>query len=193
MQLHIHSINEAATVSLGKLLGEILPSCVLALDGDLGVGKTHFVAGLAFGLGIGDSISSPTFALVSEHIDNEARLPLFHMDAYRLPDAEAFFDAGLDEYFSMDGICIIEWASLVEEALPPDRLSFRFMRLETAVIDGTADTAIAGQVSEQIELPSDQAIRRIDINFPDLPWSRDLCAALSRRIGRGEIDGLSLI
>ena len=193
MYLRIISLNEDATLSLGRFLGAHLPPSVLGLDGDLGVGKTHFVAGFAEGLGYTGSISSPTFTLVSEYVENGARLPLYHMDACRLPSADSFFEAGLDEYFAMGGICIIEWASLVRDALPPDTLNFRFVRLDEPDNDLTLlDKHDTDSNSIQIELPDDVAVRQIDMTWPDLPLFTTVYRHLVEAISQETMPGLRL-
>jgi tRNA threonylcarbamoyladenosine biosynthesis protein TsaE len=111
-----------STMAFGRRLGGLLfPGAVVALVGPLGAGKTHLVRAVAEGLGIADSraVSSPTFVLIQEY---EARLPIYHFDAYRLRGPEEFFDLGAHEYFEGNGVCLVEWADRVEECLPPDRL-----------------------------------------------------------------------
>ena len=88
---------------------------VLCMYGDLGVGKTAFVQGLAKGLGIDEPITSPTFTIVNEY---SGRLPLYHFDVYRIGDIEEMEEIGYDDYFYGNGICLIEWANLIEEILP---------------------------------------------------------------------------
>lgn len=90
---------------------------VLALDGDLGAGKTTFTKGLAKGLHIQKNVTSPTFMIIKEY---EGRLPLFHMDVYRLDDAAE--DLGFDEYFEGDGVTVVEWAGRIADQLPPEHL-----------------------------------------------------------------------
>jgi tRNA threonylcarbamoyladenosine biosynthesis protein TsaE len=112
----------AATLALGRRLGGVLfPAAVVALVGPLGAGKTHFVRAVAEGLGIADSrvVSSPTFVLIQEY---DARLPVYHFDAYRLKSEGEFFDLGAHEYFAGDGVCWIEWADRVEGCLPAEQL-----------------------------------------------------------------------
>lgn len=102
-----HSPEE--TFALGEEWGRAAqPGWLIALSGDLGAGKTHLVKGLARGLGIESRIQSPTFALVIEHRDG--RLPLAHIDLYRLDTAEQILGAGLDDYFQpRDGVTVVEW------------------------------------------------------------------------------------
>lgn len=101
---------------------------VLLLDGDLGAGKTSFTKGLARGLGITDYIKSPTFTLIREY--PAGRLPLYHMDLYRLEDGGAG-DLGLEEYFEGDGVSVVEWPDYLGEALPSDYLLIHFLKDDT--------------------------------------------------------------
>src|SRR5947209_16943385 len=103
----------AATTAFGRRLGSVLfPGAVIALVGPLGAGKTHLVRAVAEGLGIRDSrvVSSPTFVLIQEY---QARLPVYHFDAYRLPSSAEFAELGVNEYFEGDGVCLVEWADRV--------------------------------------------------------------------------------
>src|SRR5262245_16872470 len=113
------------TLALGRKLGAALsPGDVVALEGTLGAGKTNLVRGIAEGLGVPDSriVSSPTFVLIQEY---PARLPIYHFDAYRLSRLEDFLDLGVHEYFSGDGVCLVEWADKVAAALPAEHLWIR--------------------------------------------------------------------
>lgn len=105
------------TYALGKKIGEMAkPGTVLSLVGDLGVGKTVFTQGLAKGLGIAEPINSPTFTIVQVY--EEGRLPFYHFDVYRIGDIEEMDEIGYEDYFYGDGVCLIEWANLIEEILP---------------------------------------------------------------------------
>lgn len=118
--------NRDATITLGKKIGQqLVAGDVLVLDGDLGAGKTTFTKGLAAGLEIPDIIKSPTFTIIHEYQDG--RLPLYHMDAYRLENGGAE-DLGLEEYFDGDGVSVVEWAEFVEDELPTDFLAIHFKR-----------------------------------------------------------------
>ena len=110
------------TYELGRKIGlQARPGQVYTLTGDLGVGKTVFTQGVAAGLGITESVSSPTFTIVQVY--EEGRLPFYHFDVYRIGDIEEMEEIGYDDYFFGKGICLIEWAELIEEILPDDRIS----------------------------------------------------------------------
>ena len=110
------------TYELGKKIGlQARAGQVYTLTGDLGVGKTVFTQGVAAGLGITEPVSSPTFTIVQVY--EEGRLPVYHFDVYRIGDIEEMEEIGYDDYFFGEGICLIEWAELIEEILPDDRIS----------------------------------------------------------------------
>ena len=110
------------TYELGKKIGlQARAGQVYTLTGDLGVGKTVFTQGVAAGLGITEPVSSPTFTIVQVY--EEGRLPFYHFDVYRIGDIEEMEEIGYDDYFFGKGICLIEWAELIEEILPDDRIS----------------------------------------------------------------------
>jgi tRNA threonylcarbamoyladenosine biosynthesis protein TsaE len=100
-----------------KLAAYLQPGDVLTLEGDLGAGKTTFTKGLAKGLGISKNVNSPTFTIIKEY---RGRLPLYHMDVYRLDDS--FEDLGFDEYFEGEGVTVVEWAHLIQDQLPKEIL-----------------------------------------------------------------------
>ncbi|MDO4600959.1 MAG: tRNA (adenosine(37)-N6)-threonylcarbamoyltransferase complex ATPase subunit type 1 TsaE [Eubacteriales bacterium] len=108
------------TFALGKRIGEMArPGDIYTLTGDLGVGKTVFTQGVAAGLGITEPVSSPTFTIIQEY--DSGRLPFYHFDVYRIGDIEEMDEIGYDDYFFGQGICLIEWANLIEEILPENR------------------------------------------------------------------------
>ena len=121
------SNSERDTEELGRRLGErVAPGTVIAYTGDLGAGKTAFTRGLAKGLGCTDRVTSPTFTIVNEYLGG--RLPLFHFDMYRLPDSDALFDIGWEDYLDRGGVCAVEWSEQVEDALPEDTVTVSLAR-----------------------------------------------------------------
>jgi tRNA threonylcarbamoyladenosine biosynthesis protein TsaE len=92
---------------------------VYCLSGDLGVGKTVFTQGFAKGLGINEPVNSPTFTIVQQY--EGSRMPFYHFDVYRIADVEEMEEIGYEDYFYGEGVCLIEWAELIEELLPKDR------------------------------------------------------------------------
>lgn len=107
------------TQEFAKRLASLLqPGDVIALEGDLGAGKTTFTKGLAQGLGITRNVNSPTFTIIKEY---QGRLPLYHMDVYRVEDS--YEDLGFEEYFEGSGVTVVEWAHLIETQLPENLLT----------------------------------------------------------------------
>jgi len=122
------SHSEAQTRRLGARLGELLTGGeVIALQGELGTGKTRWVQGVAQGLGVNVHATSPTFTLVNEY---PGRLTLYHVDLYRIEQAAEALAFGLEDYLYGDGVCIIEWAERVAEVLPPDCLWITLYHLD---------------------------------------------------------------
>ncbi|MBO9599146.1 MAG: tRNA (adenosine(37)-N6)-threonylcarbamoyltransferase complex ATPase subunit type 1 TsaE [Cohnella sp.] len=116
----LQASSEADTVAFADALAAIaVPGTVLAVDGDLGAGKTRFAQAFAAALGVAGIVNSPTFTIIKEYEDG--RLPLYHMDVYRLSLEEAD-ELGLDEYFHGKGVSLVEWASIIEPILPDERL-----------------------------------------------------------------------
>lgn len=113
------------TITHGQVIAATLRrGDVLALCGDLGAGKTHFVKGLTAGLGASAPVTSPTFTLIHEYLGG--RLPLYHFDFYRLDDEDEALKIGLDEYLDGDGVCVIEWAEKFPALLPTHTRWLRF-------------------------------------------------------------------
>ena len=118
MEYLSHSPQE--TEAIGEMLGKTLHSgAVIAYRGGLGMGKTAFTRGLARGLGYAGRVTSPTFTIVNEY---SGKIPLFHFDMYRLPDSDALFDIGWEDYLDRGGVCAVEWSENVADALPEDTL-----------------------------------------------------------------------
>lgn len=115
------ALDEAGTVALAKALAPLLPEqSVIALNGPLGAGKTRFVQALCSALGVDErAVVSPTFVLLQRY---EGRLPIYHLDAYRLRNEDEFWDLGPEEYLAGPGITLIEWAERVPNCLPRERL-----------------------------------------------------------------------
>ena len=117
----IESFSERETALAGeKLAGECAAGTIITLNGDLGTGKTVFTKGFGKGLGIAEPICSPTFTIMQ--IYDEGRLPLYHFDVYRIADIEEMDEIGYEDFFFGDGVCLIEWAELIQELLPEERI-----------------------------------------------------------------------
>lgn len=124
MEYKITTKNEEETMELAQNIeSEKFPNMIICLEGDLGSGKTVFTKGFAYALGIEESITSPTFNLIKEYYNGE--LPLYHMDFYRLDKSPE--EIGLEEYYTKNGVVIIEWADVVKDYLPEERLDIRIV------------------------------------------------------------------
>lgn len=118
--LRICTESPEETVGIGKQLGKLLnPGNIVCLSGDLGAGKTAFTQGIAKGLGVEDYVTSPTYTIINEY---EGRAPLYHFDVYRLNDIEEMYELGYEEYFFGDGVVVLEWADVVRDIIPEERL-----------------------------------------------------------------------
>ena len=118
------SESEKETYSLGYKMGCCASrGDVYSLDGELGTGKTVFTAGFAKGLAINTPVCSPTFTILQVY--EEGRLPLYHFDVYRISDPDEMEEIGFDEYVFGDGVCLIEWGSMIEEILPENTIHIR--------------------------------------------------------------------
>ena len=102
-----------------EITKKLKPGSVICMYGDLGAGKTAFVQGMARALGIDEPVTSPTFTIVNEYYGT---LPLYHFDVYRIGSSEEMYEIGFDEYINGNGICVIEWAELIEDILPEDSI-----------------------------------------------------------------------
>lgn len=120
LDMIIESYKVEDTFEIGKKLGaKAKPGEVICLFGDLGVGKTVLAKGIAEGLAIDEPINSPTFTILQVY--DEGRIPLYHFDVYRIEDPEEMYEIGFEDYFYGQGVCIIEWANIIEEILPTER------------------------------------------------------------------------
>ena len=118
----IETWSPQGTFSVGEKLGkQAIPGQVYTLNGDLGVGKTVFTQGVAKGLAITEPVNSPTFTIVQVY--DEGRMPFYHFDVYRIGDVEEMEEIGYQDYFYGEGLCIIEWAELIEEIIPQNAKS----------------------------------------------------------------------
>ena len=123
MNYKIISNSDMDTIELAQNIeSEKFPNMVICMEGDLGSGKTLFTKAFAKSMGISENITSPTFNIIKEY-DGEEGYKLYHMDVYRLSESKE--DIGISEYFNKGGVTIIEWADLISDILPKDRLEIR--------------------------------------------------------------------
>ena len=114
----------ADTRLLGKkLAGELKAGDVVLLRGELGAGKSELARGIAAGLGVKETVPSPTFTILNVY--DSGRIPLYHFDWYRLESAEELYELGMDDYLGGDGVALVEWPEKCEEAVPEDHLEIR--------------------------------------------------------------------
>ncbi len=123
MRVVFHTSSAAETIELGRALClQLKPGDVVAFHGELGAGKTTMIKGVAAGLGVADVVKSPSFVIVTEYA---GRLPVYHIDLYRLSESSDFGAIGLDSYIEGEGICLIEWAERAEKILPASAVRVR--------------------------------------------------------------------
>lgn len=123
MTLEFHTNSACETIELGKKIGSLLQKGdVIALQGTLAAGKTTITKGIALSLGINDEITSPTFCLISEY---EGKMPLYHMDVYRLDGGEDFINLGVEDLIYGDGVSLIEWSEKIMDELPKKTIILR--------------------------------------------------------------------
>ncbi|MBU7008438.1 tRNA (adenosine(37)-N6)-threonylcarbamoyltransferase complex ATPase subunit type 1 TsaE [Phosphitispora fastidiosa] len=126
--MRVFSDSTEKTITIGQSLGRMLGAgSVVCLEGDLGAGKTHFAKGIALGLDISEHVTSPTFTIINEY---EGRLPLYHVDAYRLEEEEEAYELGLEEYLFGSGVTLIEWPERVTGLLPDEYLTVSIIRAD---------------------------------------------------------------
>lgn len=120
----IETYSPEETFEAGRRMGEKAKAGeVYCLNGDLGVGKTVFTQGFARGLGIQGTVNSPTFTILQQY--DEGRLPLYHFDVYRIGDISEMDEIGYEDCFYGEGVCLIEWSTLIEEILPEHATEIR--------------------------------------------------------------------
>jgi tRNA threonylcarbamoyladenosine biosynthesis protein TsaE len=123
MRVEIVSSSPEQTQAIGRVLGaRAQPGDVVLLSGELGAGKTCLTQGVLWGLGVDEFARSPTFVMINEY---EGRLPLYHIDLYRIDAEVEVADLGLDEYLSGDGICVVEWPERSRDAYPLERVEIK--------------------------------------------------------------------
>ena len=126
MEYRITTKNELETIEIAQNFeAEKFPNMIICLDGELGSGKTVFTKGIANGLGIEETITSPTFTIIKEY---NGELPLYHMDVYRLDGNTD--GVGIEEYFTKGGVVVIEWAETIKDILPDERLDVKIKVLD---------------------------------------------------------------
>lgn len=146
MMIELTSV--AMTDRLAEIIGKVAhPGDNLVLTGDLGAGKTTLTKGIAKGLGIVQMIKSPTYTIIREY--TQGRIPLYHMDIYRVAASGA--DLGLDEYFEGDGLSVIEWGNLLEDALPEDYLELIIEKSDTELEKRYVKFQSYGPNSQELE------------------------------------------
>lgn len=124
--LLVKSSSMEMTREIGRYLGKIAPAgTVLALNGELGAGKTVFAQGVGAGLEVGETVNSPSYVLMNLY---RGRLEFYHFDFYRLTEEEELLELGLEEYFYGEGLTLIEWADKFPHVLPPDRLEIEIRK-----------------------------------------------------------------
>lgn len=128
MHLIFHTNSAEETISLGEKIGSCLKGGeIFAMQGTLAAGKTTITKGIAKALGVKDEITSPTFCLISEY---EGRIPLYHMDVYRLDGGEDFIDLGAEDFIYGKGVTIIEWSEKIMEELPKSTIILKIEPVE---------------------------------------------------------------
>lgn len=127
--LEFHTKSAEETIELGKKLGAMLKGGeIIAMQGTLAAGKTTITKGIATALGVKDTITSPTFCLISEY---EGRIPLYHMDVYRIDSGEDFINLGVEDIIYGKGVSIIEWSEKVMEELPRETIILKLEPIES--------------------------------------------------------------
>ncbi len=125
--LEIETFSPEETIAFASILGSKLKGGeVIALEGELGAGKTLFVKGLAQGLGVEEPVTSPTFTLIHQY---QGKIPLSHFDVYRLPSPESLEELGFEEFFYGSGVTAVEWSDLIRSYLPQDYLLISIRRI----------------------------------------------------------------
>ncbi len=151
----LHTNTREETIELGSILGKYLkPGDIIAMQGTLAAGKTTITKGIAQSLGVEETVTSPTFTLISEY---EGRLPLYHMDVYRLDSTEDFINLGTEDMLYGKGVSIIEWSEKIMEELPKKTIILKL----TAQDDGSRHIELTNFEDEKRAGFSDEAAKFI--------------------------------
>ena len=149
----------AETQRLAEIIGAVAqPGDNIVLTGDLGAGKTTLTKGIAKGLGIDQMIKSPTYTIIREY--TQGRIPLYHMDIYRI--GESAGDLGLDEYFEGDGLSVIEWGNLLQEALPVDFLELILTKDPEDLNKRYVELNVFGNQAQEFKKRIEEALGKIN-------------------------------
>ncbi len=141
-ELHLRTLDPEGTRAVGATVADaIRPGDVVALTGELGAGKTCFVQGAAVALGVTDRVTSPSFVISREY---DARIPVVHLDVYRLDSLAEVVDLGFEEIFDRDRVTFVEWGDAMSPLLPPDHLEVEF-RMEDPVPGALADDGVLAE------------------------------------------------
>ena len=162
----IYLEDENKTKEIGYKLGNLLvPGSVICLIGDLGAGKTTMTQSLAKALEVDDYITSPTFTIVNEY---EGKMPLYHFDVYRIGSSDEMYDIGYEEYVNGEGVCIIEWANLIEDILPDE-----YLHIELKYKDMSREMILnpVGEKYEKIVEELDKIMKVLGIDTSSLATS----------------------
>jgi tRNA threonylcarbamoyladenosine biosynthesis protein TsaE len=172
MKIRTHSVTETRAVA-GALAGALRAGDLVVLQGDLGGGKTAFVQGACAELGVVDAVTSPTFAIVQEY---DGRIPVVHVDVYRLDTMQEVHDLGFDEFVDAGRVTFVEWGDRIATALPPDHIVVRIDLPESH--PGVPEPA------------PDERIIRVSVHGPSWPArSRQLATALAHHLHPAEQPG----
>jgi len=147
--IKVCTASEKETVEIGRKLGMLFTGGeVIALNGELGAGKTAFTKGIALGLGISEYITSPTFALVNEY---EGRVPLYHFDVYRISDEDELVEIGFEDYIYGNGVSVVEWSSLTPHIIPENRVEVIIEKISGDVEKRSIRFNFSGDKNKQLE------------------------------------------
>ena len=148
MEKVVYIKTEQEMINLGKLIGaKLVKNSVITLSGDLGAGKTTLTKGIGQALGVRSIINSPTFTILKIH---QGKMPLYHMDVYRINANTG--DDSLEEYFELDGVCVIEWAENIEYLLPKEylKIAIEILKDNTRKVTLSSDSLKYQKIIEEL-------------------------------------------